>query len=249
MNGNRRNLRCPPVHTGRWRTRPHNSTPVSGATILRHSEPASRPRPLPRVDLRSSLDPDPSPAYVRTHAGNTQKPVTKSPTPGLTRPHSFRDESWTKSCPYRARGVQDLQGSPKGSGGGAAAPAVRVVSQHQRQAGQAEQEAGQTDVQPFLVTVGDELRSEAQQDEPGHGPDHHAADGERHHRRVERADRWELRRVGLFVGAGHGVRVRAAARSSRWLTNSKRATQLRRVFARYGTGHEFARYYSAVLVS
>jgi hypothetical protein len=51
-------------------TASHNCTAiVPGATILRRSEPASRPSPLPRVDLRSSLDPDPFPAFVCTEPG------------------------------------------------------------------------------------------------------------------------------------------------------------------------------------
>ena len=62
----------PSVHIGRWRTRPtHNTLP--GVTILRHSEPASRPSPLPRVDLRSSLDPDPSLAFVCIEPGTVHR--------------------------------------------------------------------------------------------------------------------------------------------------------------------------------
>ena len=49
-------------------------------------------KPAARVDLRSSLDPDPSPAFVRTEPGNREKPVTTSPAKGLTRPRSFRDD-------------------------------------------------------------------------------------------------------------------------------------------------------------
>jgi hypothetical protein len=51
-------------------TATHNCTAiVPGATILRRSEPASRPSPLPRVDLPSSVDPDPFPAFVCTEPG------------------------------------------------------------------------------------------------------------------------------------------------------------------------------------
>jgi hypothetical protein len=49
---------------------------------MRHSEPASRPSPY-GADLRSSLDPDPSLAFVSTEPGNQQKPVTTTPMFGV----------------------------------------------------------------------------------------------------------------------------------------------------------------------
>jgi hypothetical protein len=72
---------------------PHNFTNlVPGATILRRSESASRPSPLTRVDLRSSLDPDPSSAYARTEPEMRRNRSQPPDLPGLTRPRSFRDD-------------------------------------------------------------------------------------------------------------------------------------------------------------
>jgi hypothetical protein len=78
MTGNRPPGSPLPSHYGRWRTRPTTtSLPLlPGAPILRRSEPASRPGPLTRVDLQSSLDPNPSLAYARTEPGNREEPVT-----------------------------------------------------------------------------------------------------------------------------------------------------------------------------
>jgi len=47
---------------------------------------------LRRVDLRSSLDPNPSPAYARIDPGNRPNRSQLSWTQGLTRPRSFRDD-------------------------------------------------------------------------------------------------------------------------------------------------------------
>jgi hypothetical protein len=79
--------------TDLWRNGPpqlHHLIP--GATILRRSEPASRPSPLTRVDLRSSLDPDPSLAYVRTEPEMRRNRSQPRDLRGLTRPRSFRDD-------------------------------------------------------------------------------------------------------------------------------------------------------------
>jgi len=49
--------------------------------------------PATRVDLRSSLDPDPLPAFIRTepsNAPNRSQPVQPQ---WLTRPHSYRDDT------------------------------------------------------------------------------------------------------------------------------------------------------------
>jgi hypothetical protein len=53
---------------------PH-SVQVPGRSILRRTGSASRPSRY-AVDLRSSPDPDPLPAFVRTYPGNRSKPVT-----------------------------------------------------------------------------------------------------------------------------------------------------------------------------
>lgn len=45
-----------------------------------------------RVDLRSSLDPDPSPQHARTDPRIRQKPVTTIPGKRLDTAHSFRDD-------------------------------------------------------------------------------------------------------------------------------------------------------------
>jgi hypothetical protein len=49
-------------------------------------------KPASRVDLRSSLDTGPSPAYVRTQAGTGKTGHNRSLLRGLTRPRSFRDD-------------------------------------------------------------------------------------------------------------------------------------------------------------
>jgi hypothetical protein len=55
--------------------------------------------PATRVDLRSSLDPDPSPACVCTDPGNQQQPSQTPQRRRLTRPRSFRDD--TEAISYR----------------------------------------------------------------------------------------------------------------------------------------------------
>src|SRR5690606_21218916 len=49
--------------------------------------------PAARVDLRSSLDPDPSPAHALNRPGNTGKTDTRSPAWALDTPRSFRNDS------------------------------------------------------------------------------------------------------------------------------------------------------------
>jgi hypothetical protein len=65
---------------------------VPGASIMRRAGSASRPSPATRVDLRSSLDPDPLPAFVRTEPGNSTNRSQEARSRGLTRPHSFRND-------------------------------------------------------------------------------------------------------------------------------------------------------------
>jgi len=61
----------PQLHT---RSRRNDSAPL-GISV--------KAKPAARVDLRSSLDPDPSLAYVSTEPGKKEKPVTTSPATGV----------------------------------------------------------------------------------------------------------------------------------------------------------------------
>jgi hypothetical protein len=77
------------VHNGRWRTRhsqlhSHRSRRDDSAPI----GAGVKAKPAARVDLRSSLDPDPFPAFVCTESGIGVKPII---TLGLTA-RSFRDD-------------------------------------------------------------------------------------------------------------------------------------------------------------
>src|SRR6266542_4351667 len=91
MTGNRVPRFRHTVHIGRWRTRPPTNT-LPGVHIMRHSEPASWPSPLRGSTFRSSLDPDPSLAFVCTEPG-TRADQSQTPWPrGVDRPRSFRDD-------------------------------------------------------------------------------------------------------------------------------------------------------------
>src|SRR6266540_3664426 len=91
MTGNRVPRFRHTVHIGRWRTRPPTNT-LPGVHIMRHSEPASWPSPLRGSTFRSSLDPDPSLAFVCTEPG-TRTDQSQTPWPrGVDRPRSFRDD-------------------------------------------------------------------------------------------------------------------------------------------------------------
>jgi hypothetical protein len=104
MTGNRDPGSAYPVHIGCWRTRPPTTAHlVPGATILRRSGSASRPRPLARVDLRSSLDPDPSPAFVRTEPGNRQNRVKHSAPWALTGPAPSGMTAWSSATTRERR--------------------------------------------------------------------------------------------------------------------------------------------------
>src|SRR6266511_5000572 len=90
MTGNRVPRFRHTVHIGRWRTRPPTNT-LPGVHIMRHSEPASWPSPLRGSTFRSSLDPDPSLAFVCTEPG-TRTDQSQTPWPRwVDRPRSFRD--------------------------------------------------------------------------------------------------------------------------------------------------------------
>src|SRR6266542_3875444 len=107
MTGNRVPRFRHTVHIGRWRTGPPTNT-LPGVHIMRHSEPASWPSPLRGSTFRSSLDPDPSLAFVCTEPG-TRTDQSQTPWPrGVDRPRSFRDDQ-------RPQPRRRLAGQPAGT--------------------------------------------------------------------------------------------------------------------------------------
>ena len=62
----RRTMENTATHNPTARSRRADSAPLGTGV---------KAKPAPRVDLRSSLDPDPFTAFVRTEPGNQQKPV------------------------------------------------------------------------------------------------------------------------------------------------------------------------------
>ena len=70
-------------------TATHNRTPRSRRDDSAPLGIGVKAKPAPRVDLRSSLDPDPLPAFVRTEPGIRRN---RSQPRGLTRPRPFRDD-------------------------------------------------------------------------------------------------------------------------------------------------------------
>src|SRR6266545_3026164 len=82
MTGDRASRDSPTVHIGQWRTQPHN--PGSpGTQELAPLGVAVKAKPPAGVDLRSSLDPDPSLAPARTYPGTQQKRSQTSQARGL----------------------------------------------------------------------------------------------------------------------------------------------------------------------
>jgi hypothetical protein len=80
------------------RTMENNGTTTEQAPRSRRPDSAPhgvglKAKPAARVDLRSSLDPDPSTAYARTEPGNRRNRSQPTQPQGLTRPRSFRDDT------------------------------------------------------------------------------------------------------------------------------------------------------------
>jgi hypothetical protein len=70
---------------------PHNTHSRSRRTDSAPHGIGVKTKPVARVDLRSSLDPDPLPAVARTEPGNNPNRSQTLRLRGLTRPRSFRD--------------------------------------------------------------------------------------------------------------------------------------------------------------
>src|SRR6266511_4204960 len=91
MTGDRASRDSPTVHIGQWRTQPHN--PGSpGTQELAPLGVAVKAKPPAGVDLRSSLDPDPSLAPARTYREPSKNGHKLPRLGGLTRPRSFRND-------------------------------------------------------------------------------------------------------------------------------------------------------------
>ncbi len=96
------------VHYGHWRTRPpHQDHRRSRRTDSAPHGIGVKTKPATRVDLRSSLDPDPLPAIVRTEPGNGPNRSQTVPRRWLTRPRSYRDDTYglTRGLLVRARSL------------------------------------------------------------------------------------------------------------------------------------------------
>ncbi len=93
----------PRVHFGQWRQRPHN--PHTRSRRSHHAPPGAgvKATPAARVDLRSSLDPDPLPAYARTEPKTPTNRSQAAQDSDLTRPRLFRDDPHLDSPVLQAR--------------------------------------------------------------------------------------------------------------------------------------------------
>jgi hypothetical protein len=99
------------VHYGRWRTRPPQQHTRSRRDDSAPLGASVKAKPATRVDLRSSLDPDPSLALVHTQPGNSRKRSQPVGPSGLTRPRSFRDDLQETCGPYVAEWEPRLRSS------------------------------------------------------------------------------------------------------------------------------------------